>query len=334
MLRHSTYDFVKDTKRDRYWELRKREIGFLVDPDTQQVREEFAHWVNCCVCSQEGEFLFKKEGFKFVRCKNCDLVFVNPQVKEEILTQVYEGTSSLDAWVDVLLSDANKEYDKVKYSKRIEKIESLTERGKILDIGCSIGHFLKLAQDRDWEALGIELNTRAIKYATEQLGIKVIPRKLPEADLPDNSFNAVTLWGVLEHVKNPTELLCQIHLLLKDNGILLISCPNVDSLVVRIMHEKTATFDGRNHLWYFCQDTLKKLLTKTGFEIINVESEQPELDTILNWANFDDPYLKKAGRPNKFKKLFTDQMKQEIERKICENKLGYKIVVFAKKSLP
>lgn len=327
-----TYDFVKATKRDLYWKARKEEIIFLIDSATGAIKKEYQDWVRCPICSGEEESLFSKEGFHFVRCLGCGLIFTNPQVKEEMLRKTYDGARSLDIWVDVLLTEESRKYDYGKYNRRLEKFEELVGTGRVLDIGCSIGHFLKLARDRGWQGVGLEMNAKAVKYATEELRVTVIPKLLKEANLPERSFDVVTLWGVIEHLKDPVDVLKDTHRILKDDGVLFIFCPNVESLVCRILRQHVSTFDGRNHLWYFAETTLRKLLDKTCFTIIEAETEQPELDTILNFLNYDDPYLKHEKTNNQLKDMLSESAKASLEEYIFTHNLGYKIGVYARKN--
>lgn len=333
-MAHKTYSFVKSTKRDIYWKLRKKEVEFLLDPKTGSIKEEFAEKVDgCLLCkSPEKETLFKKEGFEFRRCSGCGFIYAAPQIKEEKLISFYEGTSSNDAWIDVLLSNNNFLYDEKKYTEGLDLIESLRKPGRILDIGCSIGHFLKIARDRKWDTLGLELNKRAVKYARENWGLTIMEKLLSEAALPDASFEAVTMWGVIEHLKSPCEVILEINRILAPGGVLLTFCPNVESLVCRILHEKTSCIDGRNHCGYFSPKTIRYLFEKSGFEVVKVKAFQPELDTILNYLDFSDPYLKRSERNNAIKEALGDNLKEITEQILLDRNLGYKMMVLAKRT--
>lgn len=332
-MTQETYSFVSSTKRDLYWELRKKEIEFLLDPLTGKIKEEFAEPVERCLLCQslKRETLFNKEGFSFHRCSECGFIYADPQIKESELLNYYEGSSSNDVWIDVLLSDDNFRYDEMKYNKGLDLIGAFQKPGRLLDIGCSIGHFLKIARDRGWDTIGLELNKRAVKHACEVWGLNVMEKLLSEASFSDASFQAVTMWGVIEHLKNPFEVMNEIHRILAPGGVILTFCPNIDSLVCRVLHEKTSCIDGRNHCGYFSPKTIRYLLERCGLEVIEIKSFQSELDTVLNYLDYNNPYLKKSGRVNPIKELLGTGLKMALEQILIDQKLGYKMMTLARK---
>ncbi|MFQ6049521.1 MAG: class I SAM-dependent methyltransferase [Candidatus Paceibacterales bacterium] len=332
-MKDKTYSFVKETKRDIYWELRKKEIEFLRHPATGKIKEEFADPVKkCFLCeSSKRDILFKKEGFTFFRCQECSFVYSDPQIKEDKLVSAYKSSLSNDAWIDVLLSQTNYRYDIKKYTTGLKKLEAFRSPGKILDIGCSIGLFLKLARDRGWDPLGLELNTRAVKYAREKWNLPVIEKLLSEADFADATFDVVTLWGVIEHLKHPSEVLKEVQRILVPGGYILTFCPNVESVVCRILHKEASCFDGRNHCGYFSPVTLGYLFKKCGFEVVEITSFQPELDTILNYLDFRNPYLKESEKENPIKELIGSELSSVLEKILLDRKIGYKMMTLGRK---
>ncbi|UCC94914.1 MAG: class I SAM-dependent methyltransferase [Candidatus Omnitrophota bacterium] len=331
-MEHKTYSFVKETKRDIYWRLRREEIEFLRD-STGKIKDVFAEPVNACLLcsSKERTSLFEREGFTFWRCGMCGFVYSDPQIKEESLVRLYRSSRSNDVWIDVLLSSANYSYDAKKYETGLKRIESLHPRGKILDIGCSIGHFLKIARDRGWDVLGLELNARAVQCAQEKWNLKIIEKNLSEAHFADASFDAVTLWGLIEHLKDPSGVMSQVRRILKPGGIVLVFCPNVESLVCRVLREKTSCFDGRNHCGYFSPTTMKYLFDRCEIDIVDIASFQPELDTILNHLNFSDPYIKDEETENSLRSILGPQATEALEGFILEKKIGYKMMILGRK---
>jgi SAM-dependent methyltransferase len=331
---NKTYDFVKQTKRDKYFELRQREIEFLIHQDTGKIKREFAEPVQDCLICNSGKrnCVFQKEGFSFYRCLECGFIYADPQIREDMLMEAYKGSGANDAWIDVLLSSVNMGYDTAKYERGIDKIESVTKRsGRVLDIGCSIGLFLKVARDRGWDTIGLEVNGRAVTHAREEWGLNVSEKLLHEAAFPDASFDAVSLWGVIEHLKDPVSVINEIRRILKNGGALITFCPNVESLVCRVMREHTSCFDGRNHCGYFSPSTITYLFEKCGFEVLEIESYQPELDTILNYVNFEPPYVKGFDMPNPVRDLIGPAMVDVLEGIILDRRLGYKMMTLGRK---
>ena len=343
----STYDFVSATGRDVYYRAREREIAMLQDQNGG-IEAEFAEPVSSCpVCGQTGfELLFMKQGFQIVRCpdtEGCGHVFANPQIKEEALMNAYRGqggpdsdqTSANDLWIEVLLSEANQDYDRGKYLSGLNSLEealpvSAAPRS-VLDIGCSIGHFLKLAQEKGWQAIGLELNEKAVNHARNVLKLDVRTQLLDEAGFAPESFDAVTLWGVMEHLKRPLEVLNQVHRILKPGGVLLTFCPNAASLVCRVLKDRAATFDGRNHPSYFTPTSLRRLMTQARFETLKMTFHQADLDAVLNYVEGRDPYVRNTEAIGPFREFFSGLKKDEAERFILENGYGYKMMSLNRK---
>jgi SAM-dependent methyltransferase len=323
MLARMTLD--TETGRDRYFAARERELAALVDPETGMLAERYARIVDCPSCgSSERRTLFTKAGFTFVRCEACDLVFSNPQVVEELVEEEYRTGGSNDIWVDVLLSERQLELDREKFGALLDELEPYRRGGRLLDVGCSIGLFLQLAEQRGWQGRGIEFSDRARAYAQNELGLDVIDVPLDAAGYEDASFDVVTLNSVIEHVNQPRRLLEEIRRILVPGGALYVITPNVESLACRVLHERAATFDGRNHLVYFSSATLTRLLDRVGFEVDHVSTRVASLQPILEWLAYRTPYEGADLTGDALAELAGDR-RSELEERLCAEGLGYKL---------
>jgi 2-polyprenyl-3-methyl-5-hydroxy-6-metoxy-1,4-benzoquinol methylase len=325
MLARVTLD--TETGRDRYFAARERELAGLVDPATGMLAERYAKLVDCPACgSHEWRTLFVKGGFTFVRCERCELVFSNPQVREEVVEEEYRTGGSNDLWVDVLLSERQLAMDREKFGELLDELEPFRGQGRLLDVGCSIGLFLNLAEERGWRGEGIEFSDRARMHAQEQFGLNVIDTPLEEVGYDAGSFDVVTLNSVIEHVNMPRRMLSEIRRILAPGGALYVITPNVDSLACRVLHERAATFDGRNHLVYFSRRTLTRLLAEQDFTVDHVATRVASLQPILEWLAYGTPY---EGVPLDGDALadWVDEgaRRQELEAFVCEQGLGYKL---------
>src|SRR5204862_7311343 len=80
----------QETGRDRYFAAREAELAGLLDPETGRLAEHLAQTIDCPLCEGSAHTpLFEKQGFTFVRCEDCRLVFVNPQVRQEDVLDEY-----------------------------------------------------------------------------------------------------------------------------------------------------------------------------------------------------------------------------------------------------
>ena len=108
--------------------------------------------------------------------------------------------------------------------------------------------------------------------------------------------------------------------LLAPGGVLLIMVPNVDSLVIRILHEKAVTFSGDSHVNLFNADTLARLVESCGFAVLDCETLLTEIGTINNYLSFEEPYFGDAPALLEF---LTPEY-------IHSRRLGYQLLMIAR----
>ncbi len=198
---------------------------------------------------------------RVVRCDNCDLIYVNPI--EKGIEKNYEDIEDRDY---LKSKDARTENAK----RDLREIEKYKKNGKILDIGCGPGFFLKVAKDNDWNEYGVELSKWACDYG-KNIGVNIINKRLEKAKFNDNLFDVITLWDVIEHVENPSGLLLEIKRILKNDGTIALNTPNIGSIFAKIMGKKWWNLMGM-HIYYFDKKTIRKILEKNGFRIIKIKS--------------------------------------------------------------
>lgn len=196
--------------------------------------------------------------FRVVRCLNCSHVFCSPLPKN-----IYRN------YEDVV----DKEYlrhsqTRVLSSQSVLNImRSYVPKGKILDIGCATGDFLKAARDLGYSVEGLELS-RWSSEVVESRGIKVykellvsLSRRLPRR------FDIITLFGVIEHFQNPFDEMLYINKLLKPGGVLVIWTGDVKGIISRILGRRWWYWQGQ-HVQYFTSKSLNNLAKLTGFKHI------------------------------------------------------------------
>ncbi|EPR35549.1 methyltransferase type 12 [Alkalidesulfovibrio alkalitolerans DSM 16529] len=344
-----TYEFVRATRRDEFFAAHNAEIKRLVGDDGA-IRPEFAEPVAACpICdASEHEVLFRKQGFVFKDCRNpeCRHIYADPQINHEALMAAYRGAgtgkggrTASDIWMDVLLSNANQQYDRAKYQRGMDAIEAALETGSgapfaVLDVGCSVGIFLDTARERGWRTMGVELNERAVDYAVNTLKLDVRKALLEECGFAEASFDAVTLWGVIEHLKQPLPVLREIYRILKPGGVFVTFCPNGSSLACRVLREKAATFDGRNHPHNFTPTSIRLAMRMAGFEPLAISFHQPDIDAVINHIEGRDPYLKGEEGAGPLKQLFSGPLRAQAEDFLENVGLGYKMMTLNRKPKP
>jgi len=311
----------QETGRDRYFAARDAELAQLLDPETGRLAEHLAQTIDCPLCGGPSHTpLFEKQGFTFVRCDECRLVFVNPQVREDVVLSEYRTAETNDLWFGVLTSDRQLALDREKFGEVLDLLEPYRGAGRMLDVGCSIGLFLDLARSRGWDGVGIEFAPRALAYARDAYGLEVLDVPLEEAAFEPESFDAVGLLSVLEHTNEPRRMLADVARVLRPGGAVYVVVPNVASLACRILHERARTFDGRNHLVYFSSATLADCLDRCGFDTPYVGTKVSSFAPLAEHLAFEEPYADVELRDE-----VPAEILATIEPRLDELHLGYKL---------
>lgn len=203
-----------------------------------------------------------KEHGPVVKCAHCGLAFIHPREEPDKIVHAYEDVTDERY--------AEEEHGRVltftRFLKLIERFRK--PPGKLLDVGCHIGTFLRLARDRGWETHGVEPSRWATEYARSKQGLDVRQGVAKNAEAFGTKFDLITLIDVIEHVNDPVQELKDIHALLAPNGIFVLTTMDFGSLFAR-MTGKRWPWLMRMHLFYFTRDTMKKTLEAAGFECVH-----------------------------------------------------------------
>lgn len=208
-----------------------------------------------------------------VRCNICDVVYLNPRLKPNVIIESYaEGDDE-----SFIAQDAMRIRTFEKALRHLaQKYDISLTKTKILDIGCAGGAFLKAADNLGMSTIGIEPNRWLCEYASSRYKLDARPGVLADHHFPDNAFDVVTLWDVIEHVPQPEAELREIYRILKPGGILVVNYPDYRSMPARILGKKWP-FWLSVHLTYYTPKTMRKHLTEVGFA---VESIKPHWQTL------------------------------------------------------
>lgn len=239
--------------------------------------------VNCKLCGKnKTKLLFKKEGYNFVKCQNCGLIYVNPRDSDETAAKRYQEPyfhikdfqkkdPDIIGYFDYIQDrPIYEEYFEEKI-KQIEKIKPAP--GKILDIGCSLGYFLNRAKEHGFRTYGVEISKFAADYARKNFGHQIISGELKSDSFPKNYFDVITLFQTIEHFPDPLFGMKIIYSFLKKDGLIVITTPNASSLIAKLMGKKWFCYRPKEHLYNFTDETIKKLLEKSGFRNIIIKSD-------------------------------------------------------------
>lgn len=219
----------------------------------------------CCLCeSAQSIAMFTKSGYTFCHCPECGLIYLYPKPEED------ENIYNMDYYQKRSILNATSA-SSMMHTRHLEILETYASHHSLLDIGCGTGYFMNLARSRGWNTEGIDISAEALCYARRHYGLNVHNYRLSQ--LPKKTYDVITLWDVIEHLCNPLDTLSVIYRLLKPDGILAVSTPNVYGISTRLAGKRSSIFSTKDHLFYFSARTLRRLIEKTGFKVIKIMTE-------------------------------------------------------------
>ncbi len=249
-------------------------------------KEEFFENISCYNCSSTehtSEFIISR--FQHVRCANCGMVYVTPRIKDQILHDSYNEDDYNILYKSKLIPSID--YRREVIAKRkYEQVSAYFEKpGSILDIGSGLGEVLSVFKENGWTCLGVEFNELASGFAREKFGLNIIRKSIFDFESGEESFDCITLWGVLEHFTQPMQVLQKAYDLLRDGGLLVLEVPSGDSILVRYYERFGGYIDriieGDRHIMLFSVDSLRQMTERCGFNLVHLQSNGLDIDTLL-----------------------------------------------------
>jgi len=221
--------------------------------------------VDCLLCEgSRGEPLHLEGSFQMVRCPLCQFIFLNPRPTSDSLFHFYqtylpEEESSVKSWEKMMKSV---------FHRAADLLEPYRRDGRVLDVGTGFGFFLAEMKKRGWEVMGVEISPKGVDYARNVLGLAIHPGPLEKVAFPDDYFDAVTGFYVIEHLPHPMAFLKECYRILKPEGLLLLRYPHTTPIknLLKLFGIKNRLYDLPAHLCDFSPKMIQGCLEKIGFE--------------------------------------------------------------------
>ncbi len=240
---------------------------------------KMVHYSSCPICGSKDveDFLKAKdytvtgEIFPIQKCKNCTGAFTNDVPASPEIGAYYQSENYI-SHSDTSKGLVNSLYHKVRNhtlhsKKRLVLNSTQKQSGHVLDIGCGTAAFLNTMKNAGWQITGVEPDATAREKAHALYNISPLPSEDLKT-LPGQSFDAITLWHVLEHVHDLHGYLHQIKTLLKPNGKIFIAVPNYTAFDARHYHEYWAAYDVPRHLYHFSPKSIAVLMNMHQLNVV------------------------------------------------------------------
>ena len=232
----------------------------------------------CVVCgTADPQWQFRKNGHDMVACGACGCLYVGEDPAgidfEALYGQAYYSGGSDAVFADYVGQQAAR---RAQARFKLATLRYLPPRvprsGRLLDVGCAAGFFLAEARAH-YEVQGVELSAWSSQYARERLQLPVFTGTLQQAALPDDHFDVVTLWDVIEHVPDPVPLLAEAARVLKPGGRLVLSTGDWGSAYAQRKGPDWHLMTPPWHLTMFSRATLTRAAARAGLMPVGWRSE-------------------------------------------------------------
>jgi SAM-dependent methyltransferase len=223
---------------------------------------------------------------KIVCCEGCRLLYLDPLPLPSDLAEVYgdgyfENLSFFDGddsqlfgYSDYIAERLNKQPQYARIAREIKGLMLPMEREpQLLEVGCGFGYFLPEAFEEGFAVRGLEFNKHAVDRLRRKYAFQIYSGALEDARFEPDSFDAVAMFDVIEHLHDPFAALDTLHAAMTPGGVLAVSTVDAGSLVSRLLGSRLEDFRRtREHLFFFTRETLTEVLEEHGFDVMSIRS--------------------------------------------------------------
>lgn len=238
----------------------------------------------CNLCGETASTpVFSIKGYDLVECSCCKLAYILNQPGDAELTRIYSGS---DGYHAALKDPASPQWAAIRRTAAAHMafMSRVPGSGRLIDVGCSTGQFLNLARASGYAVSGIEFSDDSRLFAANHFGLTIEPGSIHDTAQEPGSLDVVTMFDVIEHVRDPIADMRAAHALLRPGGWFALSTPNIDGLFPRLSRPLAHRLDywphpePPYHLYQYSVRTLGASLEKAGFMIGPIQHRRIPLD--------------------------------------------------------
>jgi len=248
------------------------------------------------------DYTVSNEMFDIYHCNTCTNRFTQNVATQNEIGRYYQSENYISH------SDTNKDFISkiyhfvrnitLKSKRNLIIVLTKKQQGNLLDVGAGTGAFSNAMMQAGWAVTALEPDETARAVAASKYNLQ-LQKPAELVNQTPASFDAITLWHVLEHIHTLQEYLQQFHNVLKQDGRLIIAVPNYTSFDASYYQQYWAGYDVPRHLYHFSPTGMKQLAELNGFKII---SYKPMWFDSVYVSMLSEQY--KTGKQNFIKALF------------------------------
>jgi SAM-dependent methyltransferase len=250
----------------------------------------------CPLCAGSSAFLISRKArdgspLSTVLCRTCGLARTDPMPSEQELAAYYRDEYRSD-YKGVTIPRTKHVLRAARLAcHRLALLSPLLPPGaSVLDLGAGGGEFVYLAGKAGFRARGVEPNAGYANYASQTLGLDIVPGTWQSHHTDAGSLGAVTMFHVLEHLPAPLACLRRLHLWLQPDGVLIVEVP----------HLLPGAGNPRNrfhraHLLHFTPETLTLAFHLAGFDVLFAKTSSDDGNILVAGRKVADPASSSAN---------------------------------------
>ncbi len=233
--------------------------------------------MNCILCgvSNEFDYRLKKCGYEILECRNCGVSQISPRPESEALAAIYDETYFCNADESRGYMDYAKQEPEylATFGEDVRRICGIVPRGRLLDVGCGFGYFLRKAAEAGFDCYGIDLAGRAVDTARQHLPGRIFQGTLNSVqELRDERFDVIFASHVIEHIPDPRGFVSELASRLNPGGIIVFITPNIRSLLSRASGSRWVHYKVPEHVAFYDPGTIRRLFDQASLKTLVVES--------------------------------------------------------------
>ena len=247
--------------------------------------------VRCPISGRPAHFYCRKPPADYYITDGLDLIFQKEVPSVAQMAAYAEEQYAAGAYKDYAAAAPLKI---ATFHRRLQLLQNLGAKGRLLDVGCSVGFLIEAALERGFDARGIEFSREAVALAKPEIQKRITigdVNALRERD--PEPFDAVVAFDIIEHTQDPLAFLTEIRQILRPGGWLMLATPDTGHWLRRVMRNRWPMLQPMQHTFLFSRPAMRLALEKAGFENIGVRAADKSLtlDYLLAQLRLHNPLL-------------------------------------------
>jgi 2-polyprenyl-3-methyl-5-hydroxy-6-metoxy-1,4-benzoquinol methylase len=225
--------------------------------------------VGCIFCNvKHNNVAIRENGYLGQRCESCGLIYISPRPQEKDIEKIYACGDARMA-PEQHISRGHLKRRQARHVLKLAK--RFVTSGSLLEIGAGAGFFLDEARRAGFQPFAIEPNPTQADFIEHNLGIPCERRALSLDTFQDKQFDVIYHADVISHFYDPVQAFQTMHAKLRHGGFVIFETGNVADLRAKYL-DVIPTFQYPDHLFFFGEQALRKLLQMTGFQTLKMYS--------------------------------------------------------------